>query len=98
MPWELEGSLPLGVLQDCECPVLSRPLVAGDVLIYYSDGLIEGTNAESELFGSERLEDAIIQYAHCTASDIKQAILTEFSAHCQGHEQEDDVTLIVCQA
>jgi|GEM_PF-1648700 len=97
LPWELEGSFPLGVREDLDYPCASRSLAEGDVLIYYSDGLVEGTNAASQMFGFERLEDAIIQHARSasTASYIRQAILTEFLAHCQGQEQEDDVTLIV---
>jgi serine phosphatase RsbU (regulator of sigma subunit) len=93
-PWEL-GSLPLGVMQDCDFPVYSHTIEKDDVLVYYSDGLVEGTNAESQLFGFERLENVIIQHAHQKASDIKEAILTEFFTHCQQHEQEDDVTLII---
>jgi len=95
LPLQEEGSLPLGVLQDCDCPVYSYSLETGDVLVYYSDGLVECTNAELQLFGFQGLENAIMQSAHHTASDIKQAILNEFFAHCQQHEQEDDVTLIV---
>jgi serine phosphatase RsbU (regulator of sigma subunit) len=95
LPWELEGSFPLGVRQDSDYPVCSRSLAKDDVLVYYSDGLVEGTNPALQFFGFERLEAAIVQHAHHTASDIKQAVLTEFSAHCQQHEQEDDVTLIV---
>jgi len=95
LPLQEEGSLPLGVLQDCDCPVYSHSLETGDVLVYYSDGLIECTNAQLQLFGFEQLENAIMQSVHHAASDIKQAILDEFFAHCQQHEQEDDVTLIV---
>jgi len=95
VPWELEGSLPLGVHKDFDYPVCSRSLDKGDVLVYYSDGLVEGTNRASEMFGFERLEATIIQHAHGNASDIKQGILSDFLAHCQHHEQEDDVTLIV---
>jgi len=94
VPWEL-GNLPLGVMPDCDCSVYSHTIEKDDVLVYYSDGLVEGTNAELQLFGFERLEKAIIQHAHQKASDIKAAILTEFFTHCQQHEQEDDVTLIV---
>ena len=95
VPWELEGSFPLGVRKDCDCPVRSRSLAEGDVLVYYSDGLVEGANAALQIFSFERLENAIARHAHHGASDIKQAILTEFFAHCQQHEQEDDITLIV---
>jgi serine phosphatase RsbU (regulator of sigma subunit) len=97
VPWEQEGNFPLGVRQDLDYPCALLSLAKGDVLVYYSDGLVEGADAASQMFGFEQLEAAIIQHARSasTASDIKQAILTEFSAHCQGHEQEDDVTLIV---
>ena len=98
VPWEREGSFPLGVQRDCDCPLLSHSLAEGDVLIYYSDGLVEGTDVELEMFGFERLEAAIIQHARhseLSASGIKDAILAEFLDHCQGHEREDDVTLIV---
>jgi len=95
MDWEQEGHFPLGVRGDCDCPVRSRSLSKGDVLVYYSDGLIEGTNSMSQPFGFERLEAAIKKHARHTASTIKESILAEFSAHCQGREQEDDVALIV---
>jgi serine phosphatase RsbU (regulator of sigma subunit) len=95
VPWELEGSFPLGVSEDTDYPVCSRSLGKGDILVYYSDGLIEGANAALEIYGFERLEAAITQYAHLRASDIEEVILTDFLAHCQQHEQEDDVTLVV---
>lgn len=95
MPWELEGSLPLGVLQDIDYPVCSRTLSRDDILVYYSDGLVEGDNPDEEMFGFERLEASILRHADLNASDMKQAILADFLAHCGQHEQEDDVTLIV---
>jgi len=95
MPWEFLGSLPLGMLHDSEYQVFSRALDQGDTLIYYSDGLVEGTNAAGEMFGFDRLEASIIQHAHLNADGIKQAILADFVAHCRQHEQEDDITLIV---
>ena len=62
MDWELEGNFPLGVREDCDCPVRPpRSLAKGDVLVYYSDGLVEGTNSMLQPFGFERLEAAIIQ-------------------------------------
>lgn len=95
MPWEPEGSFPLGALQDFRYPVCSRTLSRDDILVYYSDGLVEGDNADEEIFGFERLEASILRHADLNASDMKQAILADFLAHCGQHEQEDDVTLIV---
>jgi phosphoserine phosphatase RsbU/P len=95
MSWAFPGSLPLGMLHDSEYQVFSRSLGEGDALAYYSDGLVEGTDASGEFFGFERLEAYICQHSHLDADGIKQGILTDFLMHCQGHEQEDDVTLIV---
>lgn len=95
VPWESTGTFPLGVQQECDCTVLSRSLHKGDVLIYYSDGLVEGTNADDQMFGFEGLEESIVRHGHKSSPELKEAILSDFSAHCKDYEQEDDVTLIV---
>ncbi len=95
IPWRTEGSFPLGVRQEMDYSVLSHSLDQGDVLVYYSDGLVEGVNQAHEHFGYERLEASITQHARESASSIRQAILMDFSDHCQQQELADDVTLMV---
>ncbi|MEK7395368.1 MAG: SpoIIE family protein phosphatase [Candidatus Poribacteria bacterium] len=95
VPWGLLGDLPLGVTQDYEYAIYSRSLDEGDIIVYFSDGLVEGTNDQEQFYGFSRLEDAIIRNAHLTAYEMREAILTDFFEHCRLNEQEDDITLVV---
>ena len=71
------------------------PIDAGDSIILFSDGVIEATDPDDELFGQDRLE-ALLESDHYqnATSDVKAA-LADF---CQGGEQEDDISLaeIIC--
>ncbi|MDQ7090279.1 MAG: SpoIIE family protein phosphatase [Methylococcales bacterium] len=71
------------------------PISRGSSIILFSDGVIEATNPEQELFGQERLEGLLESPDHeCITDDVKIA-LAEF---CDGGEQEDDISLaeIIC--
>ena len=64
-----------------------------DVLLLYSDGLIEASNTEDVQYDMDRLEDALARYAHLPVEDIKAKILDEVQAWL--HTQLDDISLIV---
>jgi CheY-like chemotaxis protein/anti-sigma regulatory factor (Ser/Thr protein kinase) len=71
------------------------PLDTGDSIILFSDGVIEATNPDDELFGQDRLETLLESDNYQNAiNDVKMA-LADF---CQGGEQEDDISLaeIIC--
>ncbi|HYF65078.1 MAG TPA: SpoIIE family protein phosphatase, partial [Herpetosiphonaceae bacterium] len=67
-----------------------------DVLVFYTDGVVEAHDSAGELFGFERLLDLIqAQPPGATAQAIREAILgavTDFSAGTPAH---DDITLMV---
>jgi serine phosphatase RsbU (regulator of sigma subunit) len=67
----------------------------GDLLVLATDGFCEWPNSQGELFGSNRLEEAIRRSRKKTAreliSDLYQAVL-EFSG---GTRQQDDLTVAV---
>ena len=52
----LTGSLPLGVIADVEYEQATFQLHRGDRLVFLSDGVVEATNGEGELFGFERTQ------------------------------------------
>ena len=60
--WELEVSgLPLGLTDKVEYDELSIDLKAGELVVFYSDGVIEATNEADEMFQTERLLEVIQQ-------------------------------------
>ena len=68
-------------------------LTAGDSVILYSDGLVEGQSAAGEEFGVERIIDAA---RGSSAREIAARITTAFDAHV-AYKREDDLTLVVAK-
>lgn len=56
---ERTDGLPLGVLPDGTWTEQEVTLVPGDALLLYTDGISEGSGATGEMFGKERLADAV---------------------------------------
>ena len=71
---------------------------SGDVLVFYSDGIVEGANPEGEQLGFQRFEEMILKNKHLNAEEISRNIIEEFSQFAQGHPQDDDITLVVIKA
>lgn len=64
----------------------------GDVILLFTDGLTEATNAAGVMFGERNLERALAKHAHRGAADIVAQILLEVRQHIA--EQKDDITLV----
>ena len=79
---QLVPSLPLGVIADSEYEQTSFRLNRGDRLVFLSDGVVEATNTEGELFGFERTQ----QVSHEPARYIAQT--------AQRFGQTDDITVL----
>jgi len=97
---ELKSGGPvLGPLRDATYErgvVKMRP---GDLLVLYTDGFIEATcgnaEGEEEMFGAERLIDAVREAQECTAAEIVDSVFAAVETFCEGCEPEDDRTLVV---
>ena len=70
-------------------------LATGDVLLFYTDGVSEAMNAANEMFGYEKLEQALKENAHLPASQIKEQLLASVDQFRQGTPFADDATLVV---
>jgi phosphoserine phosphatase RsbU/P len=53
---ELAADLPLGVIPDIQYEQATFELKRGDRLVFLSDGVVEATNGQGELFGFERTQ------------------------------------------
>ena len=74
---------------------MTIPLGAGDVLLFYTDGVTEAMNRSDQEFGCGRLEEVLRQTAHLGAEDIKEQVLSNLTAFTRGVPFADDVTLVV---
>ncbi len=88
-------SVLLGAFDFIEYKPLQTRLNPGDVVVMYTDGVTEATNADNEMFSDERLEELVKRCVSLTAEQIKQRILDEVIRFTRGLPQGDDITLIV---
>lgn len=88
---------PVGIMEDAVYTSTECGWRPGDLLVFYSDGVIEAENADGEPFGATRLERCIRDAARLPASEIKQAILGQVQHFTRGVLQSDDITLMIAK-
>ena len=88
-------SRPIGLFEDAEFPEKVRSLEPGDKLVVYSDGVTELRNAQSELYGEQRLIEAVSELAYLDAGEFFDALLAQVTKFGSGTPREDDLTLLV---
>lgn len=70
-------------------------LQKGDVLILYTDGIIEAHDPDQQLFGKNRLREFIQRKRKELAGQIADQIINEVHLFSRGAPQHDDMTLVV---
>lgn len=70
-------------------------LASGDLIVAYTDGIIEAQSPEGEAFGEECLEQLVLQSTGSCASELVNVIIQAVSDFTRGADQHDDMTLVV---
>ena len=88
--------MPLGLLPDMVYEEEEDMIEPGELLMFYSDGIVEARNPQRELFGEKRLA------AHLAAwtpdRDLTDSVCETVSQFTgPGREQEDDITMFVVE-
>jgi hypothetical protein len=83
-PLEVEGALPLGVIEDAGFTVTHFQLQEHDRLVLASDGIVEAMNEQGQLFGFARVQELL--QARLTAAEVARA--------AQTFGQQDDISVI----
>ena len=69
-------------------------LEEGDVLFLYTDGMTEGMNAAGELFGEDRLIDALNGAGNCSSEELCAAAKRALDEFVLDADQFDDITML----
>lgn len=95
---ELRSSgLILGRLPDWRYEQVIQHLSSGDIVLLFTDGMVEACDETDEPFGEERLLQFIREVPGCSAMVHLERLSKAVSAHCRGKFQ-DDATMIVLQS
>jgi phosphoserine phosphatase RsbU/P len=89
-----ENGLVLALLSSAVYTSTKQPLLSGDRLLLYTDGIIEAANSGEEEFGYERVSHLLQASAKMAAEEAADLILNTVSGWSSS--QSDDLTVIVC--
>lgn len=86
--------IPLAVLSDTQYATEQvRQLQSGDVIVLFSDGIVEACNGQDELFTTQRIVEVTREHRAKTAYEILEQIYAAVNAFCGTHL--DDMTAVV---
>lgn len=92
---QAHGSI-LGAFPDLKYTSHSHVLRSGDLLLLFTDGLLEANNQAQEMYGGTRLWKLLESLAlDANAPDVLSAVLDDLDAFCGNIRKDDDVSLVV---
>lgn len=88
---DAKSHLPIGVMEETRYQDQETQIVPGDMVMLFTDGLTEAMNAESALFGKERVVQAVRgESPQQLLDNMSQAV----AGFVRGAEQSDDLTML----
>lgn len=86
---------PLGLFPDVQYEEFTISTQPGDLLVFFSDGIVDAENAAEEMFGNDRLCNTLEHLTDRTAEGAVGEVLDAVSKFQAGREHFDDETLVV---
>jgi sigma-B regulation protein RsbU (phosphoserine phosphatase) len=86
------GAFPFAVYQE-----KTVTLEHGDMLVAYTDGLVEPENAYGEMYGEERLTELLLKYTRTDSSEIIARAMEAVVQWTGSSELQDDMTMVVAR-
>jgi len=91
---DTEG-MPVGIMPNVEYGQDFIILDKGDMGVLYTDGITEAMNEAHDLFGMDRLQNAIYKNHESTTKEIADAVLADVNEFVGTAPQHDDETMII---
>jgi sigma-B regulation protein RsbU (phosphoserine phosphatase) len=88
---------PLGAVEKTEYQSTTRDIGSGDILVWYTDGIVECTNPVRRQFGDRRMQRLLrrVDGARATVQGVRNDLARAAIAFQEGHPADDDITLVV---
>ena len=73
------------------------PLEPGDILVAYTDGIVEPENVYGEMFGEERFKELLLRYRAADSAEIIARAMEAVVTWTGSSELQDDMTMLVAR-
>ena len=96
-PLPVAQKLPVGVISGMKYEMQETQIASGTTLLLYTDGLTEAMNANSELFGGDRMTktvERLLSEGEATPKSIICGLTDAVKAFAADAEQSDDLTMM----
>ena len=91
-----KGGVPVALFDRSRYVAATTQLDPGDVLCFYTDGVVEATNATGEELGKERLSRILMQASARPAREILGAVMADVEDFMEdASHQNDDITMLI---
>ncbi|MDD5089983.1 MAG: SpoIIE family protein phosphatase, partial [Candidatus Wallbacteria bacterium] len=87
--------IPLGIDNEFQFGETEVPVESGDLLVFYTDGVVETQNLQKEFWGHENFRKLISECADLPVKDILDRIVDELKRFCGDEPQYDDISLLI---
>lgn len=88
------GNLPLGIDDESDYNQFSVILGPGDLILFYTDALIEAADSTSTMLGEDGLLDLVRTEDPADPGGLGSALLASVARHRGGRPADDDITLL----
>lgn len=86
----------VGLYPDLEFETRMIELAPADLLLIYTDGVVDARNKADEAFGKKKLQD-LLGDTGLSAEDLIKKIKIQLNDHIQSENQFDDITIMALQ-
>ena len=91
------GGVPLGVLATTRYEQGKVVLHSSDLVVVFTDGVVEAENEREEEYGEARLLEVVKVMQPATAAHLLKAVISSLDAFVGATRQHDDITAMVVQ-
>jgi serine phosphatase RsbU (regulator of sigma subunit) len=88
---------PLGIIEECTYEETRVSLKGGDIVVLYTDGVVEAVNAVGEMYGFERFLETAGKGRGLSADGLLETLLEDVARFVGGVEPHDDITIVVAK-
>ena len=93
---ETEGdAFPLGIIDDPDYQETQLQLYSGDLITFYTDGVVEAMNKKGKMYGFDRFLDVIKRNGGLDAGKFLEKLIDDINSFVGKAEQHDDLTIVV---
>lgn len=87
----------IGLVDGAQFRLESHPLQAGDLLVFYTDGVTETMSPDRQMFGEFHLAATVSEQRQLPAADILTGLRQSIESFSEGQPLSDDATIVVCR-